>query len=325
MAKDDDEQTKNGDVAKTADQAKAARDDASAKTDDDSDDADAKDDDSDEGDDADADDEKDEGDDSDEDDSDESEDPDEDAHEPGEAASKDEDHEEDEDEDEPHVAAAPKPEPSKSTPAADAAAAKESSRKARLATRSGHAGLARPVPIEAPAPPPPPVASMGKRVFIFAILLVGLSVGLYFLPQSESAANGPRFKVPSTNDLTITVVPEDATALACASKQEVAGRKCEFGTKTEKNDNLDDMKMLKPYTTVDGVQFLAAGLWSQPVVEKSKLPSSGTRFGLKCKYVVEGIVKAPFIRWNPAQAWADKNPDWNAGYLKDCTVVPIEK
>lgn len=287
MAKDDDEQAKKSDAKKAARQPAEAREES----------------------DADHEEEEDE-------DGDESDDGDHDAEDHGDDHDDEDDESEDEDDDEAHAA---KPAPKKIAPSHvddEPVAAKP---------RAARANLARPVPVEAPPLPPPPVASMGKRLFVFAIVLVTLSVGLYFLPQSENAGNGPRFKVPSTNDVTITVIPEDATALACASPQEVAGRKCEFSSKSDKNSGLDDTKMLKPYTALDGAQFLAAGLWSQAALEGSKLPTPGTRFALKCKYVAEGIVKSPLIRWNPTQAWGDKNPDWNAGLLKDCTQVPLEK
>ncbi|MFO0613867.1 MAG: hypothetical protein U0414_14845 [Polyangiaceae bacterium] len=297
MSKDDDEQAKKGDVEKAASPPKAARDESDSDDDRDEDDGDA-----DEGD-ADEHDE-------------ESEDEDED---------EDEDEGEDEHDEADKAAAAPAAPAKTAAPAKpleDVSSAHEKTRAAAKAARAP--AIARPRPVEAPPPPPPPVASMGKRIFIFAVLLVGLSVGLYFLPQSETP-NGPRFKVGTTNEVSISVIPEDATALACASPQEINGKKCEFSSKTDRNEGLDDAKMLKPYTALDGAQFLAAGLWSQPSMDKSKLPAAGVRFGLKCKYVVDGIVKSPFIRWNPTQAWADKNPDWNAGILKDCVQVPLDK
>jgi len=175
----------------------------------------------------------------------------------------------------------------------------------------------RPQPVRAAEPPPPPPPAMGKRLAVFAAVLVTLTAGFYVLPASDTLAPGAaKWKVGQLIDADITLVKEDATKLACGSTTAVAGRKCEYANKTDKNDDVDDQHLLKPYTTVDQVQFLAAGLWSQ--IPKDKLPAE--RFSVHCKYHVEGTIKNPLIRWDPKAPWGDKNPDWNAGYLSDCKL-----
>jgi hypothetical protein len=175
----------------------------------------------------------------------------------------------------------------------------------------------RPQPVRAAEPPPPPPPAMGKRLAVFAAVLVTLTAGFYVLPASDTLAPGAaKWKVGQLIDADITLVKEDAVKLACGSPTAIAGRKCEYSNKTDKNDDIDDQHMLKPYTTVDQVQFLAAGLWSQ--IPKDKLPAE--RFSVHCKYHVEGTIKNPLIRWDPKAAWGEKNPDWNAGYLSDCKL-----
>jgi len=176
---------------------------------------------------------------------------------------------------------------------------------------------ARPQPVRAAEPPPPPPPAMGKRLAVFAVVLVTLTAGFYVLPASDTLAPGAaKWKVGQLIDADITLVKEDSVKLACGSTTAIAGRKCEYANKTDKNDDIDDAHMLKPYTTVDQVQFLAAGLWSQ--IPKEKLPNE--RFSVHCKYHVEGTIKNPLIRWDPKAAWGEKNPDWNAGYLSDCKL-----
>ncbi len=177
---------------------------------------------------------------------------------------------------------------------------------------------ARPRPVMPDPEAPPPMVAIGKRFALFGVVLVGLTAGLYFLPANDVITAGPaKWKAGGSFDVTITLVKDDATNLACSASGDVAGRKCEFSSKTEKVDGVDDAHMLKPYTTTDQVQFLAAGLWSQPSLV-GKLP--GDRFTVQCKYHVEGAVKSPLIRWNPSAPWGEKNPDWNAGYVSDCKL-----
>ena len=160
---------------------------------------------------------------------------------------------------------------------------------------------------------------MGKRFVVFGIMLVALTAGLYILPANDVISAGPsKWKPGGVFDVTITLVKDDAVNLACGAGGDVAGRKCEYQNKTDKSDGIDDAHLLKPYTTTDQVQFLAAGLWSQPALDKAKLPSD--RFSVQCKYHVEGTFKSPLIRWNPTSPWGEKNPDWNTGYVSDCKL-----
>ena len=124
----------------------------------------------------------------------------------------------------------------------------------------------------------------------------------------------------------ITVVPDDQRKLACAYDGDVEGRHCGFLTQTRKNtdkpkDPSKSDKLLQPYTTTDGKQFLAAGLWmaeatKKKVKEVKENPSLPQRFSVKCTYVVEGTVKTASVQWSPG-SWHPGN-GWNAGYLENC-------
>ncbi len=180
----------------------------------------------------------------------------------------------------------------------------------------------RPRPLRAPPPPPPPATNLGARVVVFVAVLLVLTSGFWLLSGFDSGLDKPviKWRVGQTADIDITLVKDDAVELGCASSQEFGGKKCEFGTKSDKNQGLTDATMLKPYTTVDGVNFVAAGLWSQPALDKSKLPND--RFSVHCKFKVEGMMKTPLIRWKQSAAWGEKKEDWYAGSLSDCKLNP---
>jgi hypothetical protein len=189
----------------------------------------------------------------------------------------------------------------------------------RPAGAAGVKGARKPV---APARPRTSGA-MVKTLILFVIILGGLGAALYLLnPGDGGPAAAPKWNTGQTVDVEITLVSTDSKDLACASTEEIAGRKCEFETQTKPRPKAEgddaDKKLLKPYTTTDRVQFLAAGIWSEPAL-KGKLPTS--RFSVKCKYTVEGKVKKPGVRWSTD--WYDPGGDWYAGVVSGCSVVAL--
>jgi hypothetical protein len=169
--------------------------------------------------------------------------------------------------------------------------------------------------------PPPPAASLGKSVILFVLVFVTLAAGFAFLSSNDpfSERNVPKWRKGQKVQLNITLDPRDDLKLSCASKTVVEGKRCEFEAKNQKFAGpLDDKAMLRPYTTTDGVQFLAAGLWSQPDLEKGKRPRE--RFTVSCQLTVDGSVASPAIRWDPAGSWNEKNQSWFAGSVSDCKI-----
>lgn len=172
-----------------------------------------------------------------------------------------------------------------------------------------------------PVSPPPPAASLGRSVVLFVAVFVTLAAGFAFLSSSDpfSERNAPRWRKGQKVQLNITLDPRDDLNLSCASKSVVEGKRCEFEAKNQKySGEMDDKQLLRPYTTTDGVQFLAAGLWTQPDLEKGKRPRD--RFTVACTFTVDGSVSSPAVRWNPAGAWNEKNQNWFAGSVSDCKV-----
>ncbi|MGK4005908.1 hypothetical protein WMF31_24995 [Sorangium sp. So ce1036] len=203
---------------------------------------------------------------------------------------------------------------------ADAAAPERASRPAKAA------GAARRAAGRKPGARPRAAShaqsgSLGKSMILFLIIVGGLAGAFaYFGREPAGGTAGPRWKTGDKAQLEITLVSTDIKDLACWSPQEVNGRHCAFESPTKgwSKGTADDKTLLRPYTTTDRVQFLAAGLWSEPALTGT-LPS--TRFAVKCTYAVEGKIKRPGIRWSSEGAWLDRNDDWYTGLLSDCKRV----
>ncbi len=169
--------------------------------------------------------------------------------------------------------------------------------------------------------PPPAQGSFGKSMLLFVVIVGGLGAAFYALSGTEASGPAqPKWKVGETANVEITLVGQDVKELACGSAQAIGDRKCAFDDKKKPvaGADADDKKLLRPYTTTDGVQFLAAGLWSEPAL-KDKLPA--TRFAVKCKYVVDGMSKKPAVRWSEQGPWYDQHNEWFAGHVEGCTLV----
>ena len=163
--------------------------------------------------------------------------------------------------------------------------------------------------------------SLGKSMILFVLIVGGLAAAFALLGEnSSSGPAAPKWKTGDTADLELTVVPDDKKNLACSTSDEVAGAHCAFEDKAKawsKGDNADDKKLLKPYTTTDHIQVLASGLWTDPGMTGT-LPA--VRFSVKCKYKVEGKVKAAAIRWASDGPWYDSK-DLYTGSLSACKLV----
>ncbi len=166
-------------------------------------------------------------------------------------------------------------------------------------------------------------SSLGKSMILFVVIIGGLAAGFAILgtekPQEQPK---PKWSAGQTVDVELTLVKNDKTELACAAGDEIGGKHCAFESSSKpwsKGDNSDDKKLLKPYTTTDRMQFLAAGVWSEPALTPDKLPTS--RFSLKCKYKVDGLLKGMAVRWEATGQWFPNN-EWYAGSVSDCKIVP---
>lgn len=176
----------------------------------------------------------------------------------------------------------------------------------------------------APAPARKPAGSLGKSVVLFVIIVGGLATAFVVFNNGEGGGGrvAPNWKTGQQVDVELTLVKTDKDDLACASADEVSGKHCAFeaqNKKWSKGDATNDKATLRPYTTTNGAELLAAGLWSEPALSGT-LPA--LRFSVKCKYTVEGKVKKPSIRWATDKPWFDNGGEWFSGYVSGCTLMP---
>lgn len=170
--------------------------------------------------------------------------------------------------------------------------------------------------------PPPTTASLGKSITMFVVVVGVLAIGFALLGQERGGGGprGPAWKVGQTVDIEITLVANDKRELSCASSEEVNGRHCAFEAPNKpwsKDPSQDDKKTFRPYTSTDNMQFVAAGLWSEPSLATS-LPAA--RFSVKCKYTVEGKLNAPTFHWE--SGWEGQpRGEMFAGVVSGCVVT----
>lgn len=175
----------------------------------------------------------------------------------------------------------------------------------------------------APVPVRKQGGSLGKSVVLFVVIVGGLAAAFAVFNTGDGGGRTvPSWKTGQQVDVELTLVKTDKEDLACASSEELGGRHCAFESQSKrwsKDDSSDDKKLLKPYTTTNGAELLAAGLWSEPALSGT-LPA--TRFSVKCKYTVEGKLKKPGIRWAADRPWYDNGGDWYSGAVTGCTLIP---
>lgn len=164
--------------------------------------------------------------------------------------------------------------------------------------------------------------SFSRNMILFVIGLGVVGAAFAYLGQEtqQGPAPAPKWKVGETVDLEITLVASDNTDLACAAANEVAGKHCAFESQSKpwSKPTTDDKVTLKPYTTTNGIEFAAAGLWSDEALAPAKLPK--TRFSVKCKYTVEGKLTTPSVRWKSDGPWFTAKSDWYAGAVSACKL-----
>lgn len=179
-----------------------------------------------------------------------------------------------------------------------------------------------PEPRRAAPPRPPPSAGLGKSVAIFVAVVGGISVLMLALGNERGTQGpaAPKWTDGQVVDVDITLVSTDRQDLACATGTELKGLHCQFESQTKrwsKPDANDDKKMLKPYSTTNGINFLAAGVWSDPALSGENLPK--TRFAVKCKLTVAGKMPRADVRWHEGEGWNNVS-DWYTGSVSDCKM-----
>ncbi|RLB61500.1 MAG: hypothetical protein DRI90_11235 [Deltaproteobacteria bacterium] len=159
------------------------------------------------------------------------------------------------------------------------------------------------------------------------LVVGGIAAAFAFLGNQSGGGGTPRpkWKTGDTVDVELTLVHTDRQNLACAMKEELKGRHCAYEAQNKRSSKSNDArkndKLLQPYTTTNGMQLMASGLWMQPSMIKN-VPKA--RFSVKCKFVVEDKTKNAFVQWKAGEGWHPGN-GWVTGELKDCSVGKAQK
>lgn len=241
----------------------------------------------------------------------------------------DKDRDEDEDRDDVDEGAAGEDGPGDDDAARDEGGEEEEEAAAKKPERAEGAkpAAAKAPPRPAEPPRPPPSAGLGKSVSLFVLVVGGLSLLMLVLGSERGGgpAAPPKWSDGQTVDVDITLVSTDRTDLACSSGTEIKGLHCGFESQSKrwsKGDVNDDSKLLRPYSTTNSINMLAAGVWSQPVLAPDKLPSS--RFTIKCKFTVAGKMPRADVRWHEGEGWNNVT-DWYTGTVSNCQMGTIQK
>lgn len=170
-----------------------------------------------------------------------------------------------------------------------------------------------------------------RNVIAFSLLVAGLlaAFGLLGTKGGEGGQAQPSWKVGQVANVEITLVSPDFKNLACAMEEEVAGKHCAFAAANKRHEKAtgtarDDANLLQPVTTTDRVQFLVAGLFTQPALkeklDKENFDSPGPRFAVTCKLTVDGKAKAAQVQWKPGDPWYS-GAGWYTGTVSDCAIA----
>ena len=151
-------------------------------------------------------------------------------------------------------------------------------------------------------------------VVVFAVWLVfkWTGYGERYAPHADGWYKG------GTRSIEVTLVREDAQKLACASDVVIEGLRCAYNARQQPlAAGATDRSLVRPYSTVDQVIFLGAGLWSSPGMAG---PLPAERFTAVCNYKMLGTVKSAGLRWMPNEPFAPVKDAVPVGLLTDCVI-----
>lgn len=163
-----------------------------------------------------------------------------------------------------------------------------------------------------------------NEIVISFLAFVAIAFGVWVVSgakryRAEYSAFTQGWRVGSTRVVELTLVREDKTNLACASKHTVAGLRCGYDQEQHPVESLsaDKPEMLQPYSTVGGELLLGAGLWTNPDM---KAPLPGTRFSVVCNFNIKGVLRSARIRFDPRASFSSMGKTVTVGTLTECLV-----
>lgn len=181
------------------------------------------------------------------------------------------------------------------------------------------------------APPPPaaqpraarPTAGKGwpREVVVLGMVLSGLA-GVLVMLNLPGLSPRAAAALGKAQTIEVTLVAGDRDNLACGSATVLDGLRCSSDGEGKRWPDAakgnSGPSTLQPYTTTDRKSVLAAGVWDDPALEKSKLPK--TRFRARCDFAPVGEVAAPKVRWTKGQ-FKDSAGTWRAGRASNCKIL----
>lgn len=123
------------------------------------------------------------------------------------------------------------------------------------------------------------------------------------------------WRLGGTHMVELTVVPEDAGRLACASDVAFGPVRCGF-SRAAQPVAVDRENLLSPFNTVKNQLFLGAGLWAE-LAAKGQLPNG--RFSVVCDFHVLGVLR-PGVRWQASGPFDPVKDGLAAGTLRNCEI-----
>ena len=137
----------------------------------------------------------------------------------------------------------------------------------------------------------------------FAGAVVALSVALLAWGRGRAPAVGSQ--VP----LSITVIPQDAVNLDCASNTIFGGARCNFDPYGRLQ--AEGQPALRPFVSTSRELFLLAGVFEQPEVmqwlTQARYSGSGARVTLNCQATLLGTLGTVGVRWQQGAAFANES------------------
>lgn len=144
------------------------------------------------------------------------------------------------------------------------------------------------------------------------------------------SAQEPQPPVRTVPEFIFTLVPTDATGLACSSGEALAGLRCGFDAD---GTALPGEPQLRPYTTTRGEVVLLAGVFEEPNVvrwlqeshrqeqtaRKDGEAAPDTRVTLTCRGADLGRASTVGIRWGGDHGFEGME-DIAIGQVKECSV-----
>ncbi len=190
------------------------------------------------------------------------------------------------------------------------------------APKAAPRAAARPAPAAARPPAGPPASKGWPREVVVLGMVLSAVAGALAFSTLPSWNPGLAARLGKGQTVELTLVAADRDNLACGSATVIDGLRCGFDGEGKPwpagAAPSGPGTTLQPYTTTDRKTVLAAGVWDDPALEKSKLPAK--RFKVRCDFSPVGEAVSPKVRWAKGP-FKDATGSWRVGRVSKCAVL----